>query len=118
MAEPGGGDSDFSDVDDIDVMESEPDEIPRQLIIPQAERRPTMNLATLEAKYQSTLAPVMEEPKAIYSKTYRVGNEMQPLLIYKNDKNWRDIVEAFVKYHEMDDKERTQILNEVREALK
>ena len=52
-------------MDEIDVMESESDEAPRQLVIPSQQKQPTHNLPTLEAminKYQSTLAPVQEEP--------------------------------------------------------
>lgn len=60
----------------------------------------------------------MEEPTPVFSKTYQVQDgERQPLLIYNHDSNWRDVVETFVRYHELDAKTRTQILTDVRQKL-
>ena len=62
--------------------------------------------------------PIAEEPKLIYSKVYQVGSERQPLNIYKHDSNWQDVVETFVRYHELCSKQRAQIMVDVAKVIK
>lgn len=103
-------------------MESEPDEAPRPMVLPTLQKQSTLHLPTLEAmisKYQATMDPIAEEPKLIYSKVYQVGaNERQPLNIYQHDSNWHEVVETFVRYHELSTKQRAQILVDVAKVLK
>ena len=65
-----------------------------------------MSLPTLEAmvlhKYSSNLPPVMEEPKPIFERNFKISkNESQPLLIYQEE-NWEEQIETFAKYHDLD----------------
>lgn len=106
-------------MESIDIMESQPNEDPRQPKIPSQHPRPSLMMTTLESFLGNAFRKklnLIQEDEPIFHEQIEVGGGKQPLIIYSHD-NYEEVVSTFCRFNEISQDKSAEILEKVKKAL-
>ena len=95
-----------------DVLESQPNEDPRALVIPTQQRRPTLMMATLESLLGQVVKNklnLVQEEEPIFNEQIQLATCKQPLIIYDRE-NPVEAVDTFCNYNEVPEFQKQEII--------